>query len=132
MGVKYMCECCGAVFEPEEAGYYDEETGFHGIKCPACDSLDYWSEAEECRECGEMVHVDELHNGYCEDCVNNMLNDDEYVREYIVHSGIDDFWEILKSNYSEDYLVRVLMAEFGDEARDYCSDDLDSFAEVVG
>ena len=75
-----ICLECGKVFEDDEIAHWQESRGeFWGFPCsetvsgcPECGG-DY-EEAVECDRCGEWFSEDELNEGLCECCYDE-LND---------------------------------------------------------
>lgn len=85
----YKCNGCGEVFEqPKEArethGFTD---GTHETLsvCPCC-SADY-SEAEQCKQCGEWHFEDEIFGGLCADCITDEV---DYITAHDYLRTVDD------------------------------------------
>ena len=76
----YMCIECGHIFEEGEEAVWEESRGeYWGTPCtetvsgcPKCKG-DY-QEAFECARCGEWFFEDELNDGYCESCYDELFN----------------------------------------------------------
>ena len=126
MGMKYICEDCGCILDEEWVVFQeDRDTGYKWIECPHCKSDDL-SEAHECRECGKVVRDEDLCEGVCEDCFEEAVEDEEYAVDYIA-SNLDDFWELMKSNYTEHVLAKMFYAEFKEDVEDFIKEEPDDF-----
>ena len=76
----FKCTECGCVFEEGEEATWEESRGeFWGVSCsetmsgcPECQG-DY-EEAFECKGCGEYFFEDELDDGLCESCQDELFN----------------------------------------------------------
>ena len=76
----YKCADCGHVFEEGEQAIWCEDRGeFWGMPCterlegcPKCHGC--FEEATECKECGELFLSDELYDGLCEDCQEELFD----------------------------------------------------------
>lgn len=89
----YKCNGCGEVFEqPKEAreahGFTD---GTHETLsvCPCC-GADY-SEAEQCKQCGEWRFEDEIFGGLCADCLESEV---DYKTAFEYMKETEDFFQI--------------------------------------
>lgn len=71
----FKCEC-GHVFDSDEFGKYEEVHGEIFYCCPMCHSTNV-EEAIECARCGELFTLDEVQEGLCGICK------DELISEYI-------------------------------------------------
>ena len=73
----YKCVECEAVFEDPEK--WEEDRGeFWGVHCtetvcgcPKCRGG--FEEASECKRCGEWFFADELDDGYCKCCYDELF-----------------------------------------------------------
>jgi hypothetical protein len=80
----YKCNDCGHIFEEGEAGYYSEYMGeCHGSPayeefscCPSCGGE--YEEAQSCKICGGVFLYDEMSEGLCKECLNNLVADYKY------------------------------------------------------
>lgn len=102
--VVWKCLSCGKTFDeprkhpghgsiPHDWDSPDEYT------CPYCDSDDIVF-ADWCAECENVFPTEELHYGFCEDCIDKLA--DEYGRDYIMSSREiwDDFaWYMHKRRH---------------------------------
>ena len=71
-----ICKNCEQLFDEDEFRSIDVSQWIddrryeeHEHVCPYCGSDDY-SEAVECKSCGEYIPEECAYDGYCEDCVN--------------------------------------------------------------
>ena len=73
----YICDCCGMVFEDiaewrESRGEYWGDPAYETlIGSPCCH--EGFTEAVQCKECGEWVSVSDTTDGYCGKCRDNVL-----------------------------------------------------------
>ena len=72
----YYCNNCKDVFDADDARLIRTSNRVgdwikvdEDYVCPHCGSCDY-SEAVECKSCGEYIPEECAYDGYCEDCVN--------------------------------------------------------------
>ena len=71
----YKCIECGNLFEEgEQAVWYEDRGEFWGVPCsekmtgcPKCHGE--FDEATECEECGGWHFKEDLHDGLCENCL---------------------------------------------------------------
>ena len=76
----YKCVDCGLVFEEGEEAVWEESRGeYWGFPCsetltgcPKC--KENYEEAYRCKRCGEWFLEDELNDGYCELCYDELFN----------------------------------------------------------
>lgn len=73
----YICTECGAKFDYEDRKHVTETHGLDGPPyeeydvCPFCGGV--YEEAKFCKGCGEAHLEEELHEGYCFDCLKNSI-----------------------------------------------------------
>lgn len=76
----YKCVDCGTVFDEDEIAVWEESRGeFWGVSCsetmtgcPTC--KEGYEEAFKCKRCGIWCLEDELRDGYCESCYDELFN----------------------------------------------------------
>lgn len=79
----FKCLDCGHIFDEGEEGFYEEDYGiFWGSRmterqpcCPSCNS-EYFEEACRCERCKGVFLEDELEEGLCEECCDEL--EEEY------------------------------------------------------
>lgn len=96
-----MCSDCLAVFPEDEVRTWKEDTGEIFAGCPYCGSP--FDEAEECDECEEYFHPDDLSGGVCVECLKKAAKD------------FDLCWKIGKDEKADCKISEVLMVLFTDE-----------------
>ena len=103
--IKFICTECGHVFDEDEVFVVDETLDvIDGVPyketyacCPECNGS--YEQAKQCEHCGEWFRFDDLIGGvYCENCMEEFLNDTEKTRAFAVE-GLDSFAEFV---YSEE------------------------------
>lgn len=132
MGMKYICECCQSVFDEEELELkMEQETGWKYVECPVCGEDNTMVEAVRCSKCGDWINKDEAVDSLCEDCARELVSsaDEEYLRDYIAERCFDDFVDMLISRFTESTIIKALMSNFEDEARDFIEDELEDFVK---
>lgn len=82
MRTRWKCRSCGSDFAKPEPWYTGSSIGHapDAVLCPYCKSDDI-GEADTCANCGGAFFGDELMHGFCEGCVEDML--DDYAAEYV-------------------------------------------------
>ena len=81
----FKCYDCGATFfEPkivsQSVPYGEGYASYELSQCPNCNGS--FGEAFICKDCEQYFFEDELHNGYCIDCVKENLDDPEDLFEF--------------------------------------------------
>ena len=78
----YKCCSCGHLFEEGEQAVWEER---HGLDtppyekwsgCPIC--RDGYEEVNQCKKCGSWHTEDELTNGLCDECLNDIAMEYKY------------------------------------------------------
>ena len=136
----YKCRWCGEVFGEEDMATSvtshfcgnsssDEEFG----ECPNCGE-GMIEEAVQCKECGEWFFRDELHEGYCDDCLKNNATFDNVLRCAEENDDAKGFAEsILTEEEITNILINAarekvkLIGRICDGVEKYALDDKDSF-----
>ena len=117
MSYNYICKACGEVINEAEIvskreevaeGYYEN----YGV-CPHCES-DALYEAEQCERCGEWFPIDDMVEGYCQDCAEEILHSYDYDAEgiYKVTKGETEHVDInsfLASVFSDVEIEDILL-----------------------
>lgn len=75
----YKCENCNHVFSDSEMGASEEKHYLDGQYagsewfqcCPACGGD--FEEVKECENCNEYFPIDEVHDGFCVECLKKVL-----------------------------------------------------------
>lgn len=97
----YKCYECGHIFEEGEQNYSGDGWNEPKIEvCPVCG--DTFGEAQICSRCGGQFLKDELTEGFCENCVN------EAIEEY----GFNHITELylMASNEKEEVELNAFIA----------------------
>lgn len=134
----FICNHCERVFDDEDMGVYEEPHGEETGVCPYCGSEDI-EEALRCELCGEAHLPDELHDGWCDDCIAEYNNDIEtcykvgaYDRRGVELNGL--LADLFSANEIEEILFNILV-ERAKEADVDCSEfintDKSLFVESV-
>ena len=116
MAAWYVCESCGAVYSPDEVGSNKYECYICG-----CDL----KEADECEECRDVLPVEELHGGYCEECLRasiNALTAERYLsnRGYLVQFMCSYAWGIdARIDEANDRFKALCLTEFVNHFQTY-------------
>lgn len=107
----FICTDCGCVFD-EPATYGESHPYGEGYAvetlacCPNCG--EGFEEAVQCKYCGEYFSKDDLNNGICDEClddlhnlvadaITNIISEDLY--EYIPDEFFDNIWDKLYDSY---------------------------------
>ena len=119
--MKYKCRKCGDVIEEEDLptrSYYDDRGEFWGTPCSEeieetdyscqwCGKGDY-EEAEECICCGEGFFYEELYEGYCKDCLEEEMTDDNIEEFFKYEESYEAYLELKERKYSNQAMVEEL------------------------
>lgn len=92
----FVCHVCGVAFNGDD-GCHEVKSKVlpwfteYEVSCPACGSQHY-SPAHECQRCGGAFREEDLRGGYyCDDCLNEMMN--QYHLKLYAQENADDFAE---------------------------------------
>jgi hypothetical protein len=119
--MKYKCRKCGNVVEEEDLptnSYYDDRGEFWGTSCgEELKEIDYscqhcyrgeYEEAEECICCGEGFFYEELYEGYCKDCLEEQMTDDNIEDFFKYEESYEAYLELKERKYSNQAMVEEL------------------------
>ena len=101
----FKCCDCGHMFKDGERKTILTDYGVHDgfydtvAVCPVCNGS--FEEVFQCKKCGEWLCENEIHEGWCEDCL----------KEQITYQSFFDYCE---ANRHENYLDIFVMDEFLD------------------
>lgn len=136
----YICCDCGEVFEKSDCGSSREYVGeFWGVDayedvacCPKCNSTCF-DDALQCEDCGAWFSKNDLNNGFCEDCLDDVSAKDcfdvaksfDTKRNVQLNSFIA---EMFTAEEMEDILLEALV-KCGANTSKYVNGDREWFAE---
>ena len=109
-----ICECCGHVFEDEDAAggemiYSGSEINppeFAEPRCPECGSEDI-EEADRCPVCGKWATSWDLRGGLCGDCINALA-------DAIDGLVMERLGEGIQSHDAKEALIEYIQEEWDD------------------
>lgn len=140
----YKCLECGHVFEEGEQAVWREAHGFSDglyeefCGCPHCKGE--YEEAATCKNCGEVHTSNELHEGWCVDCLTNVLDyetffeyceahaEDRYLDQFVMMyllGGMDCPERVSREFHTlmrETYLDAVQLSRIYHESDDFIAD----------
>lgn len=145
----YICKHCDREFEePDLNRAYDRVDGncfASGWEewgtCPYCGREEY-EEAHQCAECGGWFLEDDLHDGFCAECVKDSATEYGMVLSYAEHENmVSEFIEkLLTDEERKEILLSALTAiagtHYGKQKMEkalvqFACEDIDAYAGFV-
>lgn len=119
----YKCYDCGHVFEPCEAGEYEDYGEFWGVPfsekypcCPKCGGG--YGDAFRCKICENDYLEDELYGGVCEDCIDGYKYDFKTCFEIGKNDNVEiELNGFLAAAFSSEDIERILMRSLEEESK---------------
>ena len=139
-----MFKCCGQILTlddlKKEFNSYGlgDGSGETFLVCPICG--DSPEEAYQCKDCGEWFTGEELTEGFCDNCLENIVNQYRYDIDRCISVCGDETQEIrissfLASMFNEDQIEQILINELRGSQKTDClpfiTDDINWFLEQV-
>ena len=137
----YICSDCGYVFEEfdtteENRGQYWGVDCTETIRvCPKCKGA--FEEAEMCQKCGEYSHIDSLHDGICEKCIDECKNNFDICYKISKKDRKQSMdinpliLSIIKEDEIESILVEYIKKHTNPDCSDYINEDISWFGEKL-
>lgn len=138
----YKCERCESEFEHPDIVEFSN-IGWKTGCCPECGCEDYHT-VKPCLKCGENFDPDELINGFCENCANELYTEEiglKYItsESYILKDALSYIYDCdCDDNMMCEALHQHFIKYFNNKSynfkkalKEYCFDDLDHFIQFV-
>lgn len=97
----WYCSLCEEIFDEEDLDTINEDRGYYGSEhvfeketvCPYCSNG--VEETVKCIKCCEWFGEDQLTNGVCSTCFEEILDDDVLIAEYVMDEPdiLVEFWK---------------------------------------
>lgn len=85
----YICTECGHIFDEGEEMHWTESHGEEFSGCPMCGGS--FEQASHCKHCYGDFLEDSLYNGWCEECLRDMITYDNFWIYLKEHELVADF-----------------------------------------